>query len=102
MLDGKAIVKTQLVASRKFAPQLVVSLSCSHARFVPNMREVGEFHLTSSAFFGAGCRSLQPGSNLLQFHLSQEWKSWPGVEGSRCKSCPERSEGSCCPIERPS
>jgi hypothetical protein len=59
MLDGKAIVKTQLVASRKFAPQLVVSLSRSHARFVPNMREVGEFHLTSSAaIFGAGCRSL--------------------------------------------
>jgi hypothetical protein len=48
MLDGKAKVKTQLVTSRQLTPQLFVSLRHSHARLVPYMGEVREFHLTSS------------------------------------------------------
>jgi len=37
MLDGKAKVETQLVASRQLAPSLFVSLRHSHARLVPYM-----------------------------------------------------------------
>src|SRR5262245_4081746 len=50
MLDGKTEVETELVAGYELAPQLFVSLRRSHARLVPYMREVREFHLTSSKF----------------------------------------------------
>jgi hypothetical protein len=49
MLDGKAEVKAELIAERQFAPQLLVPLCRSHTWFVPHVREVSEFHATSSA-----------------------------------------------------
>src|SRR6266849_7491106 len=49
MLDGKAEVKAEFIAERQFTPQLLVPLCRGHTRFVPHVREVCEFHVTSSA-----------------------------------------------------
>src|SRR5262245_29597944 len=46
MLNGETKVETELVAGFELAPQLFVSLRHGHARLVPHMREVREFHLT--------------------------------------------------------
>lgn len=44
MLDAKSKIKAQVVAYRRFAPQLLVALRGAHAWFVPDMGEMGEIH----------------------------------------------------------
>src|SRR4030095_14129084 len=60
MLDGKTNVQTELVAGCQLAPVWFVALRRCHARFVPYMREVREFHLTSSKIFVPNCDRQSP------------------------------------------
>ena len=47
VLDTEAEVEAEVVAVRKLAPELLVALMRSHARFAPDMGEMGEFRCGS-------------------------------------------------------
>src|SRR5262245_41442868 len=44
VLDAKPKVEAALIGKSDLAPELVVALGGVHARLIPNMREVSEFH----------------------------------------------------------
>ncbi len=44
MFDAETEVEARLIGERQLAPQLFIARGRSHARFVPDVREVREFH----------------------------------------------------------
>ena len=74
MLDAKAIVETEFVRRRELTPELFVTRGRGHARFIPDMGEVSEFHGGSDNLGGVGSSTSAMTSKDLIHQLSKiEW-----------------------------